>query len=178
MKGAAYLFPGEAGVREREAPRVSLESAADPGRGELSGRAELVPGPGAPRDGRRPGVSGDDEGRAVARDAAGAEGFLGAWSPALIKGGLSFFVGFCLGYLLRTFLKVGAIVVGLVFLCLFGLVQLGVVPELDWQVLGDYYGRAVERIRAELAGFKSFAGGSLPAAGMAGIGLLTGFKRS
>jgi len=52
------------------------------------------------------------------------------WSPFFVKGGFSFFVGFCIGYALRAFFKISAVALGIVFLAIFGLQQIGIV-EVD-----------------------------------------------
>ncbi len=99
-----------------------------------------------------------------------------AWSPALIKGGLSFFVGFCIGFALRTFFKISAVVIGLVFLSIFALAYFEVL-DMKWEVLESYYDRAVAMLGEELSQFRTFIVGSLPSAAMAGLGLFTGFKK-
>jgi uncharacterized membrane protein (Fun14 family) len=98
------------------------------------------------------------------------------WSPVLVRGGLSFFIGFSVGYALRTFFKISALVAGLVFLAIFGLSYLGFLT-VNWEAMSSSFDNAMARIKEEAAQFKTFVTGSLPAAGVAVVGLYTGFKR-
>lgn len=120
-------------------------------------QGETPPGGGAPSESAEP--AGDD------------------WSPLFVKGGFGFFAGFCIGYALRAFFKVSAIVAGVVLLALFGLQQLGAV-QIEWDVLSDLYERAATAVSGELESLHAAVTGSLPAAGLAGFGLFAGFKRT
>jgi uncharacterized membrane protein (Fun14 family) len=97
-------------------------------------------------------------------------------SPFFVKGGLSFFVGFCLGYALRSFFKVSAIVVGVIALAIFGLSYAGAL-DVDWTTIDAGFDRIVASIKEQASGFKTFITGSLPSAGLATLGIVTGFKR-
>jgi uncharacterized membrane protein (Fun14 family) len=99
------------------------------------------------------------------------------WSPVLMKGGAGFLVGFCIGFALRTFARLSAVVVGLVLLALFGLSQGGLIT-VDWAAIEASFQSAVATIQKETSGLGAFVAGSLPVAGMAGAGIFTGFKKS
>jgi len=99
------------------------------------------------------------------------------WSRALMTGGLSFFVAFCVGYALRTFFKFSAVVLGAVLLGIFALSYLGVL-HVDWQTLEGHFNRALAAVKEEASQFQTFLTGSLPSAGAAAAGLFTGFKRN
>jgi uncharacterized membrane protein (Fun14 family) len=94
-----------------------------------------------------------------------------------VKGGFSFFVGFCIGYALRAFFKISAVALGVVFLAIFGLQQIGIV-EVDWGTAGELYDAAIEKVSGELDSFRGFLTGSLPSAGLAAFGLYAGFRRT
>jgi uncharacterized membrane protein (Fun14 family) len=98
------------------------------------------------------------------------------WSPALMKGGMSFIVGFCVGYAFRTFFRISAVMMGLVFLAVFGLSYAGVV-QVDWTAINTFFDRAVAAVKDQVGSFQTFVAGSLPSAGLAGAGLFTGFKK-
>ena len=108
------------------------------------------------------------------------EGFgsLGEWSPSLVKGGFGFFLGFCVGYALRTFFRIGAVVVGLVLIVFLGLSYTGVLPPLDWSGLEGPFNRLAESIQAQASGFQAFLAGNLPSAGLSGLGVFTGIKKN
>ena len=107
-----------------------------------------------------------------AAESSGLEGF----APFFVKGGFSFFIGFCLGMALRSFFKISAIVIGLFALGMFALSYAGVL-EIDWTRIESWYDSLAGRVRDEAGGFKDFVTGSLPAAGLATVGLITGFKK-
>ncbi len=104
-----------------------------------------------------------------------AEVGVGEWSPFFVKGGLSLFVGFCVGFALRAFFKISAIAVGVLFLVLIGLERVDFV-EIHWDVLSQFYDGAVARLSDEFESFRGFVTGSLPSAGLGGVGLFAGFK--
>lgn len=118
-----------------------------------------------------PRVGGEVEVRAQVGESSGED-----WSPVLVRGGMSFIVGFCVGYALRAFARLSAVFAGLFFLALFGLAYAGVV-EVHWNVLQEWFERATESLSKETAGFRTFISGSLPAAGAAAAGLVTGVKK-
>lgn len=124
-----------------------------------------------------PGSGGTSGSNQTGVAAATGEGGAGDWSPFFVKGGFSFFVGFCIGYALRAFFKISAVALGLVFLVLFGL-EYGGLVEIDWAAAGGLYDSAIAKLSDEFESFKGFITGSLPSAGLAGLGLYTGFKRT
>ena len=133
-------------------------------RGSLVGRSEFLPGEGA--GGSSP------PGDATLEGEGGA-----SYSPSLLKGGLSFFVGFCCGYAARAFLKVSAIVAGVVLLAIFGLSYAGWLT-VEWSVMETQFNNLFTSLKGQAADFQAFITGSLPSAGMAGLGLFTGVKKN
>jgi len=99
-----------------------------------------------------------------------------AVSPALLRGGISFFVAFCLAFALRAFLRIGAIFVGIWALSLFVLAYAGWV-EVHWDKIDRQFIDWTSRLGDQFASFKAFITGSLPSTGLAGLGLFTGFKK-
>lgn len=97
-------------------------------------------------------------------------------SPAFLRLGFGFFVGFCIGYALRAFFKISAIAIGVVLLAIFGLQYAGVL-DMQWDVLEAHWNALVARVQEESESFFAFVTGSLPTAGLAGLGLVTGFRR-
>ena len=162
---------------------VGKTSAKVVGTGTLP-RTGLLPGaePGFPPrtpDGRSDPPSRGGEGGAGSTPAGGsgeAPPFLDEWSPTLVKGGLSFFVAFWIGFLIRVFATVCGLFVGLFGLGLLGLQQLGWLT-VEWSVAQAHLGALPDLIAAQFGGFKSFLQGSLPSAGMAGLGLFAGLKK-
>ncbi len=98
------------------------------------------------------------------------------WSALLFPLGLSFVVGFAMGYALRQFLRLALLIAGCVLLGVFGLQYAGVI-EVDWSSMEEPF----ETVRGWLAeqtdGFREFINGKLPSAGSAGAGLWVGFRK-
>ena len=105
-----------------------------------------------------------------------AESGIHSWSPLFMKGGLSFLIGFSIGYALRTFLKLSMLVTGVVALAVFGLSYAGLV-EVDWDTISGIFDKGVAKVREEAGQFKTFITGSLPSASIAAAGLVLGFRR-
>ena len=51
---------------------------------------------------------------------------LSEWSPAIFRMGFAFFVGFCIAYAMRTFMKITIVVLGVCLLLIIGLQQAGI----------------------------------------------------
>lgn len=151
-------FGGESAPAGGSSPGVTPGGTGN----ELSGSFLPQSGGEAPTSGSQGSQEAEPEG-------------LAAWSPMFVKGGFSFFVGFCIGYALRAFFKISAIVLGVIFLALLGLQQVGFV-EIDWAALSDAWDVLVERLSGEFGGIREFLTGSLPSAALAGLGLFTGFQ--
>ncbi|WP_069471553.1 FUN14 domain-containing protein [Candidatus Marithrix sp. Canyon 246] len=98
------------------------------------------------------------------------------WSILLTKVGFSFFVGFCLGYVFRIFLKIIFIVCGVVFLLLFGLEYASVV-KVDWIIINGYYDGFFVWLKPHASTLQEFVKSNLPSAGLATAGLLVGLKK-
>jgi uncharacterized membrane protein (Fun14 family) len=103
---------------------------------------------------------------------------LGEWSPSLVKGGFGFFLGFCVGYALRTFFRLGAVAIGLALMALLGLSYAGVLPPLDWAAIEGPFNRLAESLGEQASGFRTFLAGNLPSAGLSGLGVFTGVKKN
>jgi uncharacterized membrane protein (Fun14 family) len=100
-----------------------------------------------------------------------------SWSPVLLRLGFSFFIGFCVGYALRAFLKISLIVTGTVVLAIFVLSYAELV-DVNWSELEGHFTAFAGRARDELSDFTAFVRGSLPSTGLAGFGLFAGFRKS
>lgn len=123
------------------------------------------------------GTSGDKSAGESAPDPEeGSMTSASTWSPFFVKGGFSFFLAFCMGYALRTFFKVSAIFIGLLGLAFFGLAKIGAI-EPDWSAMEGWFDTLMAHAKADFVSFKDFIAGSLPSAGLATLGLFTGFKK-
>jgi len=101
---------------------------------------------------------------------------LDRWSPTIFRLGFSFFVGFAIGYAVRTFVKISIITIGVVLLLLFGLQYAGVI-EVNWQSMEAHYETAVSWLREQTSSFAAFVRGYLPSAASAAGGFVIGFRK-
>ncbi len=99
------------------------------------------------------------------------------WAPLLAKGGLSFFIAFCIGYALRAAVKVTMIGVGLIALATFGLQKAGIISEIDWARAQGFWGDLTSNLGEQFASLKTFVASSLPSAASGSVGLFAGFRR-
>ena len=98
------------------------------------------------------------------------------WSPFFLKGGFSFFIAFCVGYAMRVWLKVSFLVIGTFLTGVFLLSYFHAI-DVNWETLQGWYDRLAGKVGQEASDFRTFLTGSLPQAGLASLGLVTGFKR-
>jgi uncharacterized membrane protein (Fun14 family) len=163
---ALGLFGG--GGADTDALPTGPTGTGDPG---LSGNS-LLPGSGP---GTSPSPETGETGE-TGETPSSVEDSETAWSPALIKGGISFFAAFALAFAFRSFLKLALIVLGLWFAVLFYLSWLGWI-EVHWDVIDAAFTGWTATLGDQFQSVQAFITGSLPSAGMAGLGLYTGFRR-
>ena len=99
-----------------------------------------------------------------------------ASSRGIFRLGFSFIAGFCLGTFVRSTLKLAAIAVGFWLFLTFVLSYYGLV-HVDWQAIDGLWSRFAGNVEQEWGNFQRFITGSLPAAGLAGLGIFAGLKR-
>ncbi len=146
-------------------------SNGDPGAGGAAslqssggGAASLVEGPGQPRV---------DPGK---KSGSGTQSGDEAWSASFFRLGFSFFAGLSMGLALRTIMRLLLIGCGIALLFLFTL-SYAELLTVNWQAIDGIFEAIVDRITAESGRFQSFITGSLPATGLAVLGLSTGLRR-
>lgn len=98
------------------------------------------------------------------------------WSPALLRGGFGFFLGFCIGYAARMFVRMAALAVGINLLILAWFSYLGWV-DVRWDTMQTQIDGWFSSLRSDFGSFQTFLVGSLPSTALGGLGLFTGLKR-
>lgn len=98
------------------------------------------------------------------------------WSPAFLKMGFGFFVGFAVGFTLRTFLKLAVFAFGLLFLALFAMSSAELIT-VEWERIGDVFGGWFERVGEQMKGLQTLITGALPATGLGTFGLYAGLRK-
>ncbi len=102
--------------------------------------------------------------------------FLEQWSPSLVRGGFSMFIGFAIGYAIRAFLRLATIIAGVYFLILTLMAWAGWV-EIHWSVIEGQFDQMVSTLETQFASFKAFLMGSIPSAGLGAAGLASGLRQ-
>lgn len=156
---------------------LGIMAASGGGPGESATTTAGVGGPGGSEVKGFGGTVGTTGGGNVTVEFGGSENQeeAGTYSPALLRGGVSFFVAFCLAFALRAFLRIGAIFVGIWALSVFVLAYLGWV-EVHWDQIDAAFKGVTTNIGEQFQTFQTFVTGSLPSTGLAVAGLLAGFK--
>lgn len=113
----------------------------------------------------------DDPGGESAADQGSSE-----WSGPVFRLGFSFFVGFCIAYALRSFLKLALVAIGLGLLMLLGLQYWGVI-DVDFTALQQHYQTVAAWIARQTASLRGFITGYLPSSASGALGLAAGFKK-
>lgn len=109
--------------------------------------------------------------------AAGLVSWIGDYtSPALAQLGGSYIGGFFIGWAFRRFLKMAAIVVGIVLASIAALKSTGWV-DLDWVSMEKQISQGMASLHQGAEGLKQFLSGYLPSAGAAGAGTFFGFRK-
>jgi len=100
----------------------------------------------------------------------------GNWVALAAYVGFSFFVGFAIGFAVRTFLKIMFFVVGTILLILFVLQYNGMI-EVNWMGFETVYDGIINWMKPHLGGLKDFALTNLSSATMASLGLFLGLRK-
>lgn len=97
-------------------------------------------------------------------------------SKMAVKGGFGLFMGFAIGFAIRAFLRLAAVIVGFYFLTLTVLAYLGWI-EIHWHVIEGQANGLIGNLGAQFESFKAFLTGSIPSSGAAATGLAIGLKK-
>lgn len=100
-----------------------------------------------------------------------------AFAPLFLKGGFSFLIAFAIGSVIRTFVKLGLLLLGVVALGAMLLSYFEVIT-IDWVDLEGQSADIMRLGKGRIDDFTRFITGSLPSTAAALGGLFVGFKRS
>ncbi len=98
-------------------------------------------------------------------------------SPLFLHGGLSFFVGLAIGSAFRTFFKMVLLIAGVAVIAIVGISYMGQIPPIDWAGVENWLVVKLDAVQATAGGLQDHLFLNLPSAGLAGAGLVAGFKR-
>ncbi|MEX1024904.1 MAG: FUN14 domain-containing protein [Planctomycetota bacterium] len=112
----------------------------------------------------------------AAAPATVADDPLRPWSRFFLKSGGGFLIGFCVGFALRAFLKLSALVLGVILIAVFGL-HAADIAVVDFAALEGLFDQLWRGGREHLSAGRAFLEGHLPSAAAAGVGALVGLRR-
>lgn len=98
-------------------------------------------------------------------------------APYLTEGGLSFFLGFCLGYVLRLVAKTAMLIIGAIYFALILLSHYGMVT-VDWGGIQEVIRHLLMNTQTQLEGLQGLLTASLPSIAMGSLGIWRGLKKS
>lgn len=98
------------------------------------------------------------------------------WSPSLVRGGFSMFIGFAIGYAIRAFLRLATVIIGAYFLVL-TLMAWGGWVEIHWTVIEGQFDHMISNLEIQFSSFKNFLMGSIPSTGLGAAGLASGLRQ-
>ncbi len=126
-----------------------------------------------------PGPSGMQNQKAIEGDygSRGEDNLFIDLAPYLTEGGLSFFIGFCIGYFLRFVAKTMIIVVGGLYFCLILLSHYGLVA-VDWGSIQQILQQVLLNTQTQLEGLRGTIALGVPSMAMGGLGIWRGLKKS
>jgi uncharacterized membrane protein (Fun14 family) len=102
--------------------------------------------------------------------------FIDTASPAVARFGGCFVAGFCVAYAFKKFIKVTAIIVGVLLIAIFFMKKSGII-DLDWASLESSINSSVAWLKGEAGAMKEFITGYLPSTGSAMAGMFVGFRK-
>ena len=122
----------------------------------------------------------EGEGRTIrpnTEETSAGENWGTKFAPYLTEGGLSFFLGFCIGYFLRVVAKtvillVGAIYVGLILLSHYGLIT------FDWGSFQHVVQQILLNTKTQVEGLQGILTVGLPSVTVGCLGIWRGLKKS
>ncbi len=97
-------------------------------------------------------------------------------APYLTEGGLSFFIGFCLGFFLRFVAKTTIFVVGGLYFCLILLSHYGLVT-VDWGGIQELLRHVLLNTQTQLEGLRGTMAVGIPSMALGGLGIWRGLKK-
>ena len=163
----ACLMTLGGGYLEYQSRAVSASSSSEKGKGSVKGM---------------PGMSFTEESNEsnstiiVGKSSKFDTQSLHGYAPFMLKGGFGFFVGFTMGFAVRSFFKLALVICGFYFITLAMFSYTGWV-EVHWDVIQSQFEIWSGQVQEEVVSFKSFMTGTIPATGMLAAGLATGLKK-
>ncbi|MCP4395806.1 MAG: hypothetical protein GY801_00640 [bacterium] len=97
-------------------------------------------------------------------------------APYLTEGGLSFFLGFCIGYFLRLVTRTAMLLIGGIYCCLILLSHYGIIT-VDWGSFQHILQQILLNTQEHMEDLKGLLTIGIPSVAMGGIGIWRGLKK-
>lgn len=97
-------------------------------------------------------------------------------APYLTEGGLSFFLGFCIGYFLRIVAKTAVIVIGALYVCLILLSHYGMIT-VDWGSFQNLLQQLLLNTKTQIEGLQGILTVGIPSVTLGCLGIWRGLKK-
>jgi uncharacterized membrane protein (Fun14 family) len=107
---------------------------------------------------------------------AGGKDLLAELAPYLTEGGVSFFLGFCIGYFLRVVAKTAMLIVGAIYVCLILLSHYGMIT-VDWGSFQHILQQIFLNTKTHVKGLQGILTVGFPSAAMGCLGIWRGLKK-
>jgi uncharacterized membrane protein (Fun14 family) len=129
--------------------------------------------PQQPSEGPREREPGETTGQASPGDTVGDQ--IERWGPSVLGLGMTFFIGFAVGYAIRALFKIALAFIGFFFLGVLMLQQIGVV-EVHWDRVEEF-NWVLDWALQKLMSLKDLLTEVLPAGSMSALGLAAGLRK-
>jgi uncharacterized membrane protein (Fun14 family) len=126
-----------------------------------------------------PNTLREGEERTIRSDTSETSGkidWLTELAPYLTEGGLSFFLGFCIGYFLRVVAKTVIILVGAIYVCLILLSHYGMIT-VNWGSFQQILQQFLLNAKTHVEGLQGIITVGLPSVTMGCLGIWRGLKK-
>jgi uncharacterized membrane protein (Fun14 family) len=107
---------------------------------------------------------------------SGTSGLVTALAPYLTEGGLSFFIGLCIGYFLRVVAKIFIVLVGAIYVCLILFSHYGLI-SVDWGSFQHIVQQILLNTKTQVEGLRGIITVGLPSVTMGCLGIWRGLKK-
>ena len=119
--------------------------------------------------------------KSVIAAAVATVGGLTSWvadlsSPAVLGIGGSYLAGYFFGWVFRRFLKIAALITGVLLTCIAVLEDTGWI-DLDWTAVETQISHAIAAVHQGAEGLKHILSGYLPSTGAGAVGVFFGFRK-
>ena len=108
---------------------------------------------------------------------SGERDLLSELAPYLTEGGLSFFLGFCIGFFLRVVAKTAIFFIGAIYVCLILLSHYGMIT-VDWGSFQHILQQILLNTKTHVEGLQGIITVGFPSAAVGCFGIWRGLKKS